>query len=148
MRTTDPGATTRRTNGTRLAAEASGTWSTAENTAVTPLHPDGEETPAFRNPPTNVEAEQALLGAILVNNRAFEQVSEFLSAEHFAVPVHGRIFDAIRRQVERGQEANPTTLQFFFEGDDELKDMGGHVYLARLAASAVTIINARDYGSR
>ena len=115
------------------------------NTAVTPLRPD-DDAPAFRNPPTNVEAEQALLGAILVNNRAFEQVSEFLRSEHFAVPVHCRIFDAIRRQVERGQEANPTTLQFFFEGDAELKDMGGHVYLARLAASAVTVINARDYG--
>jgi len=115
------------------------------NSAVTPLRPD-DDTPAFRNPPTNVEAEQALLGAILVNNRAFEQVSEFLRSEHFAVPAHSRIFDAIRRQVERGQEANPTTLQFFFEGDVELKDMGGHVYLARLAASAVTVINARDYG--
>ncbi len=117
-----------------------------QNNAVTPLRPDEDKSSDWRHPPSNVEAEQALLGAILVNNRAFEQISEFLRAEHFAVPVHGRIFDAIRRQIERGQEANPTTLQFFFEGDEELKDMGGHVYLARLAASAVTIINARDYG--
>jgi len=98
-------------------------------------------------PPANVEAEQALLGAILVNNRAYEQVSEFLQPDHFIDPLHGRIFDAIGKQLERGQEANPTTLQFFFESDEATAEIDGHSYLTRLAASAVTVINARDYGN-
>ena len=118
----------------------------ARNT-VTALRRSDDDTPAFRQPPANVEAEQALLGAILVNNRAFEQVSEFLRPEHFADPVHGRIFDAVAKQINRGQAANPTTLQFYFERDEQLVERGGHAYLARLAASAITVINARDYGS-
>ena len=54
----------------------------------------GVEPVARREPPHNLEAEQALLGAILINNRAYERVSEFLAAEHFADPVNGRIFEA------------------------------------------------------
>jgi replicative DNA helicase len=114
--------------------------------AVAALHHE-EQQPQYRTPPSNIEAEQALLGAVLVNNRAFEQVSEFLRADHFSDPLHGRIFDAIGKQLERGLEANPTTLQFFFENDEALVEIGGQTYLARLAASAVTVINARDYGS-
>ncbi|MGY9020383.1 MAG: replicative DNA helicase [Alphaproteobacteria bacterium] len=113
---------------------------------VATLRPADEKQPSWRNPPSNLEAEQALLGAILVNNRAFEQISDFVKPEHFANQAHGRIFETIGKQIERGQEANPTTLQFFFEKDEGLASLGGHAYLARLAASAVTIINARDYG--
>ena len=113
---------------------------------VTTLHTPEEEKPNWRQPPSNLEAEQALLGAILVNNRAFEQISDFVKPEYFINPTHGRIFETIGKQIERGQEANPTTLQFFFENDDGLTDLGGPAYLARLATSAVTIINARDYG--
>jgi len=113
---------------------------------VTTLRASEEEQLNWRRPPSNLEAEQALLGAILVNNRAFEQVSDFVKPEHFINQTHGRIFETIGKQVERGQEANPTTLQFFFESDDGLTDLGGPAYLARLATSAVTIINARDYG--
>jgi len=102
--------------------------------------------PAFRTPPHNIEAEKALLGAIFTDNRAYERVSEFLRAEHFAVPEHGKIFDAAQRLMEKGQIANPVTLAGFFEGNDELVAMGGKVYLAELAASAVTIINAGEYG--
>jgi len=118
----------------------------ARNASVTPLRRSDDDAPAFRKPPANVEAEQALLGAILVNNRALEQVSEYLRPEHFADPVHGRIYDAIGKQINRGQSANPTTLQFYFERDEQLAERGGHTYLARLAASAITVINARDYG--
>ena len=113
---------------------------------VTTLHTPEEEKLNWRQPPSNLEAEQALLGAILVNNRAFEQISDFVKPEHFINQTHGRIFETIGKQIERGQEANPTTLQFFFENDDGLTDLGGPAYLARLATSAVTIINARDYG--
>ncbi len=110
------------------------------------LHTKEEKKGDWRSPPANLEAEQALLGATLINNRAFEQVSDFLKPEHFGNKAHGRIFEAIGQQIERGQEANPTTLRFYFENDEELSDLGGHTYLARLATNAVTIINARHYG--
>ncbi len=88
----------------------------------------------------------ALLGAILVNNAAYGKVSEFLRAEHFFEPVHQRIYDAVETLIEREQLANPVTLAPFFEHDDALADVGGSTYLARLAASATTVINAEDYG--
>lgn len=100
----------------------------------------------YRTPPHNFDAEQALLGAILVNNLAHNRVSEFLQPEHFADAVHGRIFDACTKLIERGQVANPVTLKGVFDQDAELEDIGGAQYLARLAASSVTIINAADYG--
>ena len=99
-----------------------------------------------RSPPHNTDAEQALLGAILVNNEAIHRVSGFLHPEHFNQPVHGRIYEAALKLVERGQIADPTTLKNFFEYEGALTDIGGTQYLARLAASAVTIINAGDYG--
>lgn len=106
----------------------------------------GVETPAHREPPHNLEAEQALLGAILVNNRAYERVSEFLRHEHFADPVNGRIFEACGRLIDRGQIATPVTLKGVFDQDEALREVGGAAYLVRLAASVVTVINAEDYG--
>ncbi|MCC7167637.1 MAG: replicative DNA helicase [Rhodospirillales bacterium] len=106
----------------------------------------GEALPRFRQPPRNDEAEQALLGAILANNRAYEKVSEFLRPEHFADPIHGRVYEAAGKLIERGQLANPVTLKAFFESDGALAEIGGTQYLARLAASVVTIINAESYG--
>jgi replicative DNA helicase len=99
-----------------------------------------------RVPPHNYEAEQALLGAILVNNRSYERISEYLQAEHFADPAHGRIYQACGLLIERGQMANPVTLKTYLESDGSLTEIGGTHYLARLAASVVTIINAEDYG--
>ena len=103
-------------------------------------------TPPYREPPHNLEAEQGLLGAILVNNDAALRVSGFLEPDHFFEPVHGRIFEAASTLIERGQQASPVTLKTYFERDDALADVGGSTYLARLAGSAVTVINAEDYG--
>ena len=89
--------------------------SNSNSKTVATLHQSEENVLNWRQPPSNLEAEQALLGAILVNNRAYEQVSDFVKPEHFVNTAHGRIFEAIGKQIERGQEANPTTLQFFFE---------------------------------
>ncbi len=101
---------------------------------------------AYRALPHNDEAEQALLGAILVNNEVANRVAAFLRPEHFFQPVHGRIYEAILGLVERGQIATPVTLKSYFEDDEALANIGGAQYLARLAGSAVTIINAQDYG--
>jgi len=102
--------------------------------------------PSYRTPPHNEEAEQAVLGAILVNNKAFEKVGEFLKAEHFFDPVNGRIYAACVKLIERGQVANPLTLKSYFEQDADLSDIGGPEYLARLAAAIVAVTNIEDYG--
>ena len=111
-----------------------------------PLVEATSETPGYRSPPSNLEAEQALLGALLVNNEAASLVSAFLLPEHFFLPVHGRIYDAVLRMIERGQIANPVTLKHYFERDEALEEAGGGQYLARLAGSAVSVINAEHYG--
>ncbi len=99
-----------------------------------------------RTPPLNYEAEQALLGAILMNNRALERVSEFLLPEHFADPVHGQIYAACQLLAAKNQIANPVTLKTYLGSDQGLQELGGDAYLARLAAAAASIINAEDYG--
>ncbi len=114
--------------------------------SVTPLLSDDEPDLHHRAPPTNVEAEQALLGAILANNQAYERVADFLAADHFADPVHARIFEACGILIERGQIANAVQLKNLFEREEALEAVGGAQYLARLQASFVTIINAKDYG--
>ncbi|HIJ42562.1 MAG: replicative DNA helicase [Rhodospirillales bacterium] len=106
----------------------------------------GTGMPSFRTLPHNIAAEKALLGAIFVNNRAYEKISEFLRPEHFALREHGRIFEAGARLIERGRSADPVTLKGFFEQDESLADIGGSAYLAELAASAVSTINAGEYG--
>ncbi len=98
-----------------------------------------------RLPPSNVQAEQALLGALLANNRAYERVSEFLAPEHFADPIHGRIYQAIARRVEAGQLADAVTLKAEFEHSGFLEEVGGTAYLAQLLTAMVGIINAGEY---
>jgi replicative DNA helicase len=118
----------------------------AQNTsAVQPLN-DDEHLPSFRSPPHNFEAEKALLGAIFANNNAYDRVSDFLRADHFADPIHGKIFGSVAKLIERGQIADPITLRNFFEQDGSLADVGGVEYLADLAASMVNVINAAEYG--
>src|SRR5271169_2459001 len=117
---------------------------TSMTSRVTPLRePDPEP---IRIPPYNTDAEQALLGAMLINNAAYLRVSEFLETEHFGNAVHGRIFAAIGKLIERGQIANPVTLKNLFDQDGALTEIGGAQYLLQLANSAVTIINAEAYG--
>ena len=117
-----------------------------ENSASSKVTPLREGDGAYRSPPHNIEAEQALLAAILVNNATYHRVSDFLLPEHFAEGVHGRIFGAIAKLIERGQIANPVTLKSLFDQDSALAEIGGAQYLGRLATSVVTIINAEDYG--
>jgi len=99
-----------------------------------------------RLPPSNLQAEQALLGALLANNRAYERVSEFLAPEHFADPIHGRIFQSIARRIEAGQLADAVTLKAEYEHSGVLEEVGGTQYLAQLLTAMVGIINAGEYG--
>jgi replicative DNA helicase len=101
----------------------------------------------FRAAPHNLEAEQALLGAILVNNEAHDRVSSFLEPHHFYDPLHQQIYETASKLIASGKQATPITLRTFFENAEPI-DAGLSVpqYLGRLAANAATIINARDYG--
>jgi len=108
-----------------------------------------EETIAvpYREAPSNVESEQAVLGALLINNGALEHIGDQLRPEHFYEPLHGRIFEAIQKFHAKGQIANPVTLKHYFDQDEALTDIGGGAYLAKLAASAITVINIADYST-
>jgi len=95
--------------------------------------------------PANVEAEQALLGALLYDNGAFERISDALQPQHFFEPFHGRLFGAIEGQIRRGQLADPTLLATQFERDAAFQELGGVRYLADLVDRAPPAARAPDY---
>ena len=98
--------------------------------------------------PHNIEAEAALLGALMIDNRIAEDVQGRLRPEHFFEPVHGRIYEAILRQVDRNMIANPVTLRPMFEADETMRELGGPAYLAQLTGNSAAIIGARDFATQ
>jgi replicative DNA helicase len=92
--------------------------------------------------PYDIESEQQLLGALLLDNAAGERVIGFLEPKHFAEPLHQRIYDAIARAVRAGQPATPFTLKAQFELDAGMRSAGGTRYLAELAALAPGCVDA------
>jgi replicative DNA helicase len=113
---------------------------------LTVRKPQPEPDPNYRQAPHNIEAEQALLGAILVNNEAFYRVSDFLEPKHFFEPIHQKIYEVTASIIRAGKVATPVTLKTFLPPDADVAGMPAPVYLARLAAEATTVINAADYG--
>lgn len=105
-----------------------------------------EQSEAYRALPHNIEAEQGLLGALLVNNDVLDRVADFLLPRHFHDPVHARIFEAAAKFIGMGNAASPVTLKNYFENDEGLAQLGGTAYLSKLASNATTIINAKQYG--
>ncbi|GJM02148.1 MAG: replicative DNA helicase [Rhodomicrobium sp.] len=100
----------------------------------------------FRLAPHNIQAEQELIGAILINNEAADRVSSFLTEEHFFDPLHARIFETALRLIQSGKQATPVTLKTYFDSEDPVGDITVPQYLGRLAANATSIINVTDYG--
>jgi replicative DNA helicase len=98
--------------------------------------------------PHNVEAEAALLGALMIDNRLAEDVQLKLKADHFFEPVHGRIYDAILKLVDRNMVANPVTLKPMFDADEAIKSLGGPAYLAQLTGSGAALIGAKDFAAQ
>ena len=91
----------------------------------------------YRHVPYDIEIEQALLGAILIDNAVLERVSAALKPEHFYDPLHQRIYDVMHAQSDRGgMVITPLTLNAALKADPGLIEVGGHVYLAGLAAAA------------
>ena len=93
---------------------------------------EGAEPPATPSLPQNVEAEAALLGALMIDNRLVEDVQLKLRPEHFFEPVHARIYEAILRVTDSNRIANTVTLKPLFEADEAMKEVGGPAYLAQL----------------
>jgi replicative DNA helicase len=98
--------------------------------------------------PQNVEAEAALLGALMVDNRLVEDVQLKLKPHHFFEPLHGRIYEAILKLTDSNRVANPVTLRPLFEGDENIKEVGGPAYLAQLTGSGAAVIGARDFAGQ
>lgn len=95
--------------------------------------------------PRNIEAEQALLGALLANNKAYEKVSEFLRAEHFSDPIHVKVYDVISRLIQKGHVADVITLKNYFEQEGTLNDVGGMAYLIKLSEASSPLTNIEYY---
>ena len=104
-------------------------------------HANPPVTPTTKEAPHNFEAEQAILGAILANNEALNHVGTSLVPEDFYAAIHQRIYKAILQFHDKGLIANPVTLKHHFAGQEGVEDQ----YLARLVASAISIVNIHDY---
>jgi replicative DNA helicase len=98
--------------------------------------------------PHNVEAEAALLGALMIDNRLAEDVQLKLRGEHFFEPVHARIYEQVLRLIDRNMIASPVTLRPLFEADEGMKELGGPSYLAQLTGSSASVIGARDFAQQ
>lgn len=100
----------------------------------------------LRKPPHSLEAEQALLGALLIDNRACDRVSDLLKPEHFKEEFHGELYAIIVQLVSEGKTANPLTLAPHLDSvEHDSPDVSGMAYLGKLATNATSTVNARDY---
>ncbi|MEN9855596.1 MAG: hypothetical protein RLZZ157_722 [Pseudomonadota bacterium] len=100
----------------------------------------------MRTSPHNLDAEQALIGAILIDNQVTGRIGDMLKPEHFYDPVHGRIYETITRMIQKGALADGITLHAKFSQDGALKEIGGAAYLATLVDAAADPAAASDYG--
>ena len=108
------------------------------------------DAPASEAPslPHNVEAEAALLGALMIDNRLAEDIQLKLRPDHFFEPLHARIYEQILKLIDRNMIASPVTLRPLFDADEEMKELGGPSYLAQLTGSGAAIIGARDFAGQ
>ena len=95
--------------------------------------------------PSNLEAEQALLGSVLVNNDIIDEISSMIKPSIFYDPAHVKIYEVIENLNNKGMIANPITLKNFFEKDNMLSDVGGTEYLVKLTRFSSSMKQALDY---
>jgi len=95
--------------------------------------------------PHNIEAEQGLLGAILLNNDILFDISEIIETEHFYEEIHKKIYEVTSKLVAKGKLVTPVTLKNYFEIEKTLEEIGGSNYLTRLANAAVSLDYAKNY---
>ncbi len=97
--------------------------------------------------PCNIEAEQAVIGSILISNDIYDEISPILDAQKFFDPIHVKIFTTIEILISKGLLANPITLKNYFENNEGLKELGGHDYLIKITKLATSIKQAVDYAN-
>lgn len=105
-----------------------------------------DQTYGGRIAPCNIEAEQAVLGALLLQNETYYRLSGFLKADHFYEPLHARLYSAMEDLIATGRVADPVTLKPRFEDDEDMAEVGGIGYLANLAGASISLMSAVDYG--
>ena len=98
--------------------------------------------------PCNIEAEQALIGSILVSNDIYDEISSIVDTKKFFDPIHTKIFETIEILISKGLLANPITLKNHFENNEGLKELGGQEYLIKITKFSTTSIKqAIDYAN-
>ncbi len=95
--------------------------------------------------PSNIEAEQSLIGSVLVNNDIIDEVSNIVNSSKFFDPIHKKIYEVIETLNNKGMIANPITLKNYFEKDSGLNEVGGVDYLVKLTRFSSSIKQAIDY---
>jgi replicative DNA helicase len=102
------------------------------------------DAPAGRALPSNLEAEAAFLGAVLIDNRLLEELAVPLRPEHFFEPLHARIFERVLTLLDKQMVVTPVTLKPYFETDPAMAELGGTQYLARLTADGQGLLAPRE----
>jgi len=97
--------------------------------------------------PCNIEAEQALIGSILVSNEIYDEISSKIDSKKFFDPIHVKIFEVIEKLISKGLLANPITLKNYFENNEGLKELGGQEYLIKITKFSTSTKQAIDYSN-
>ena len=97
--------------------------------------------------PCNIEAEQAVIGSILVSNDIFDEISPIIDSQKFFDPIHIKIYETIEKLIAKGLLANPITLKNHFENNEGLKELGGQEYLIKITKFSTSQKQAIDYAN-
>ena len=97
--------------------------------------------------PSNIEAEQALIGSVLVSNEIYDEITSLIDSKKFYDPIHKKIFETIETLIAKGLLANPITLKNYFENDEGLKELGGQEYLVKITKFSTSTKQAIDYAN-
>jgi len=100
-----------------------------------------------RQMPCNIEAEQALIGSVLVSNEIYDEISTIVDSKKFFDPIHARIFETIEKLISKGLLANPITLKNYFENNEGLKELGGQEYLIKITKFSTSVKQSIDYAN-
>jgi len=95
--------------------------------------------------PNNIEAEQAVIGSILVSNEVYDEISLIINYSKFFDPMHQKIYAAIENLISKGMLANPITLKNYFENDSNLADLDGHEYLVKVTKFSTSLRQSIEY---
>jgi len=97
--------------------------------------------------PCNIEAEQAVIGSILVSNEIYDEISPIIDSQKFFDPIHLKIYETIEKLISKGLLANPITLKNHFENNEGLKELGGQEYLIKITKFSTSAKQAIDYAN-